>query len=176
MALEEVLVILHARVFHDLPVGPERERARVLPRLRISERIVDDGLVGDVSIVGPCEALGEAHLVAVLMADRRRVDMCSYYDVKCTHAPCTPSLGAVARARKSILLLGPRQTGKSTLIRRLTPDLEIDLSDEETYLEFLRQPGLLKNTIARAGRLLSILDKVGVQKDSFGDSTGKLEL
>ena len=84
--------------------------------------------------------------------------------------------GAVARARKSILLLGPRQTGKSTLIRRLTPDLEIDLSDEETYLEFLRQPGLLKNTIARAGRLLSILDKVGVQKDSFGDSTGKLEL
>lgn len=56
---------------------------------------------------------------------------------------------AIARARKSVLLLGPRQTGKSTLIRRLAPDLEINLSDEETYLEFLRQPGLLKQTIGK---------------------------
>jgi predicted AAA+ superfamily ATPase len=53
----------------------------------------------------------------------------------------------LARSRNSVLLLGPRQTGKSTLVRRLTPDLEINLSDEETYLEFLRQPGLLKQTI-----------------------------
>ena len=53
----------------------------------------------------------------------------------------------LASARKSVLLLGPRQTGKSTLIRRLAPDLEINLSDEETYLEFLRQPGLLKQVI-----------------------------
>jgi predicted AAA+ superfamily ATPase len=57
---------------------------------------------------------------------------------------------ALARARKSVLLLGPRQTGKSTLIRRLEPDLEINLSDEETYLEFLRQPGLLKHVIGRS--------------------------
>lgn len=55
----------------------------------------------------------------------------------------------LARAHKSVLLLGPRQTGKSTLIRRLKPDLEINLADEETYLEFLRQPGLLKQVIGR---------------------------
>lgn len=53
----------------------------------------------------------------------------------------------LAKARRSVLLLGPRQTGKSTLIRRLSPDLEINLSDEETYLEYLRHPGLLKQTI-----------------------------
>jgi predicted AAA+ superfamily ATPase len=53
----------------------------------------------------------------------------------------------LASARKSVLLLGPRQTGKSTLIRRLAPDLEINLADEETYLEFLRQPGLLKHAV-----------------------------
>jgi predicted AAA+ superfamily ATPase len=54
----------------------------------------------------------------------------------------------LTKGTKSILLLGPRQTGKSTLIRRLQPDLEINLADEETYLEFLRQPGLLKNVAA----------------------------
>lgn len=53
----------------------------------------------------------------------------------------------LAAARKSVLLLGPRQTGKSTLIRRLAPQLEINLSDEETFLEFLRQPGLLKQVV-----------------------------
>lgn len=44
-------------------------------------------------------------------------------------------------------VLGPRQTGKSTLIRGLSPDIEIDLSDEETYVDFLRNPGLLKQTV-----------------------------
>ncbi len=55
----------------------------------------------------------------------------------------------IAQAKKSILLLGPRQTGKSTLIRQLAPDLEINLADEETYLEFLRQPALLKHVIGK---------------------------
>lgn len=48
---------------------------------------------------------------------------------------------------KSILLLGPRQTGKSTLISSLQPDLTINLADEETYVSFLRDPGLLKKRI-----------------------------
>jgi predicted AAA+ superfamily ATPase len=56
----------------------------------------------------------------------------------------------LASARKSVLLLGPRQTGKSTLIKRLAPDLEINLADEEAYLEFLRQPGLLKQVVGRS--------------------------
>jgi len=53
-------------------------------------------------------------------------------------------------ARRSFLLLGPRQTGKSTLIRSLAPELEINLADEETYVAFLRDPGLLKQRIRDA--------------------------
>jgi len=56
----------------------------------------------------------------------------------------------LAAARRSYLLLGPRQTGKSTLIRSLVPDLEINLADEETYIAFLRHPGLLKQRIRKA--------------------------
>src|SRR5580658_9876573 len=37
VALEEVLVILFARIFHDLPVGPQCERPDVLPRLGIHQ-------------------------------------------------------------------------------------------------------------------------------------------
>jgi uncharacterized protein len=56
----------------------------------------------------------------------------------------------LAGARRSCLLLGPRQTGKSTLIRSLVPELEINLADEETFVEFLRHPGLLKQRILKA--------------------------
>ena len=45
------------------------------------------------------------------------------------------------RGHKSVLLVGPRQTGKSTLAGRLAPDLTIDLAHEATYLEFARQQG-----------------------------------
>jgi predicted AAA+ superfamily ATPase len=44
---------------------------------------------------------------------------------------------------KSILLLGPRQTGKSTLIAGLNPDLSINLARESTFLEFASDPTLL---------------------------------
>jgi uncharacterized protein len=58
--------------------------------------------------------------------------------------------GKLSAARRSFLLLGPRQTGKSTLIRSLAPELEINLADEETYVAFLRDPGLLKQRIRDA--------------------------
>ncbi|MBI2606968.1 MAG: ATP-binding protein [Deltaproteobacteria bacterium] len=47
---------------------------------------------------------------------------------------------AIENSGKSLLLLGPRQTGKSTLIRSLRPDIEIDLSHEAEYLAFARNP------------------------------------
>ncbi|MBI2340181.1 MAG: ATP-binding protein [Deltaproteobacteria bacterium] len=50
--------------------------------------------------------------------------------------------------KKSFLLLGPRQTGKSTLISRLKPDLTVNLADETTYLEFARNPSELKERLA----------------------------
>lgn len=49
--------------------------------------------------------------------------------------------------KKSVLLLGPRQTGKSTLIQGLSPDLEINLADQEVFLRYSRDPGLIKSEI-----------------------------
>ena len=47
---------------------------------------------------------------------------------------------ALRDSQKSFLLLGPRQTGKSTLVSTLNPDLAINLAHEATYLEFARNP------------------------------------
>ena len=52
------------------------------------------------------------------------------------------------KSRKSILLLGPRQTGKSTLIRAISPELKINLAEEFTYLEFARNPSELNERLA----------------------------
>ncbi len=61
----------------------------------------------------------------------------------------TRRLGPVlANATKSVLLLGPRQTGKSTLIATLAPALTINLAHEPTYLEFARNPGELEERLA----------------------------
>ena len=49
-------------------------------------------------------------------------------------------------------MLGPRQVGKSTLIRTLAPHLEINLAHEPTYLAFARDPFELE---ARLGALPS---------------------
>lgn len=51
------------------------------------------------------------------------------------------------QTKKSVLLLGPRQTGKSTLVGSLEPGLVINLADEETFVDFLRDPGLLKRAV-----------------------------
>ena len=58
------------------------------------------------------------------------------------------------KTKKSVLLLGPRQTGKSTLIHKLNPDVEINLADEETFVKFLADPGLLKSMIGEAKSVL----------------------
>ena len=53
----------------------------------------------------------------------------------------------LSESPKSILLLGPRQTGKTTLVRSLNPDLEINFSDESIFLEFARNPAELKQRL-----------------------------
>jgi predicted AAA+ superfamily ATPase len=55
---------------------------------------------------------------------------------------------ALAGAKKSFLLQGPRQTGKSTLVSSLKPDLSINLAHEATYLEFARNPRELEEKLA----------------------------
>src|SRR3989338_1289785 len=48
---------------------------------------------------------------------------------------------------KSVLLLGPRQTGKTTLIQRLVADLSISLITPEIRLRYEKEPGILRKEI-----------------------------
>ena len=56
-------------------------------------------------------------------------------------------LNKIRDINKSLLLLGPRQTGKSTLIRSLKPELIFNLAEEDVFVNFLRNPSLLKSSI-----------------------------
>lgn len=51
------------------------------------------------------------------------------------------------KSRKSILLLGPRQSGKSTLIQTLQPEMTINLADEQTFLSFAGNPAELEQRL-----------------------------
>lgn len=81
---------------------------------------------------------------------------------------------ALKNNRKSVLILGPRQTGKSTLIKKLSPELEINLADEETFVRFLSDPGLIKSMLGNmksvfideVQRLPSLLNTVQSIMDS----------
>ena len=75
------------------------------------------------------------------------------------------TLGEILRgSKKSFLLLGPRQTGKSTLVSSLSPVLTINLAHEPTYLAFARNPSELEHRLGAqrsAGRLQTIfIDEV----------------
>ncbi len=64
------------------------------------------------------------------------------------------------KSKKSILLLGPRQTGKSTLIRNLSPGLKINLAHEGTYLEFARNPQELEQRLDAVRPKTVFIDEV----------------
>jgi len=49
--------------------------------------------------------------------------------------------------QKSFFLFGPRQVGKSTLLRKENPDLCIDLLDPELQLNYNKNPNLLRHQI-----------------------------
>lgn len=51
-----------------------------------------------------------------------------------------------------ILLLGPRQVGKSTLIKRLNPDLIINLADEALFVQYSKDPRRLRKEIEALSR------------------------
>jgi len=58
---------------------------------------------------------------------------------------------ALAR-KKSVLLLGPRQTGKTTLLERLQPDLLLNLLRPEVRQRYERAPQLLGAELEALGR------------------------
>ncbi len=67
----------------------------------------------------------------------------------------------LATSKKSVLLLGARQVGKSTLARALGPDLVINLADEEQFLTFAKDPGRLGREVrAIERRSLVVVDEV----------------
>ena len=66
------------------------------------------------------------------------------------------------RRGKSILLLGPRQTGKTTLLRALRPDLTIELVEPRERRRFERDPSTLRDEALALGRRrpLIVIDEV----------------
>ena len=52
--------------------------------------------------------------------------------------------------RRSVLLLGPRQVGKSTLLSSMEPDLAINLADPGTYRDYLSRPEKLADELRGA--------------------------
>jgi len=61
----------------------------------------------------------------------------------------------------SLLLLGPRQTGKTTLIKKEFPDaLFFDLLDPELYRDFIKSPNALKDIVKEKHSELIIIDEI----------------
>ena len=66
----------------------------------------------------------------------------------------------IKNSPKSVLLLGPRQTGKSTLMRQLNVDLNINLMKESTYLEFAANPNRLEELMAGTKPSSVLIDEI----------------
>ena len=66
----------------------------------------------------------------------------------------------IRRHPKSVLLLGPRQVGKSTLCGELNPDFALNLADEEHFRQHLNDPGLIK-------RIINALPKHGANQKTI---------
>jgi predicted AAA+ superfamily ATPase len=62
--------------------------------------------------------------------------------------------------RKSVLLLGPRQVGKSTLAQALGPDLVINLANEIEYLAHASDAALLQQKVSAKGVSTILIDEV----------------
>jgi predicted AAA+ superfamily ATPase len=77
-----------------------------------------------------------------------------------------PRLRGVLRRGRSVLLLGARQTGKTTLVERLQPDLLVNFIRPEIRQRYERSPELLAGEVealagrGRADRPLVALDEV----------------
>lgn len=63
-------------------------------------------------------------------------------------------------AQKSVLLLGPRQTGKSSLIREeLKPDRVFNLLDQSTFLMLTRRPSTLRESLKESDKFV-VIDEI----------------
>ncbi|MBI5528346.1 MAG: ATP-binding protein [Deltaproteobacteria bacterium] len=67
---------------------------------------------------------------------------------------------SIAGSKKSVLLLGPRQTGKSTLMRGLGPEMAINLERETEFLAFAGNPAELEQRLAARPATTVFIDEV----------------
>lgn len=67
---------------------------------------------------------------------------------------------SIAKSPKSVLLLGPRQVGKSTLIKSLKLDAQVNLANEATFLEYSANPSLLTEIVERKNTKKVFIDEV----------------
>lgn len=58
--------------------------------------------------------------------------------------------GVLRSSRRSVLLLGPRQVGKSTLLGALQPDLTLNLASPATFRDFVGRPERLEQELEAA--------------------------
>jgi uncharacterized protein len=59
-------------------------------------------------------------------------------------------LPALRKSRRSVLLLGPRQVGKSTLLLQLAPDMELNLAAPATFRQYVTRPERLEEELRSA--------------------------
>lgn len=64
------------------------------------------------------------------------------------------------KSPKSVLLLGPRQTGKSTLINDIGMNFSINLANEKTFLDFSSNADLLENILHNSKHKNIFIDEV----------------
>jgi len=67
---------------------------------------------------------------------------------------------SIKETSKSVLLLGPRQTGKSTLLSSLRPDLTINLARENEFLRYSSDIDLFSNQIEGSNAKLIFVDEI----------------
>lgn len=66
----------------------------------------------------------------------------------------------LSNKKQSILLLGPRQVGKSTLIKQLRPDLTINLSNEQEYFTFQTELSELERRLQATNAKKIFIDEI----------------
>jgi uncharacterized protein len=69
-------------------------------------------------------------------------------------------MGALGATKKSCLLLGPRQVGKSTLIASLGPGVSINLTDEAQFYRFSADPGALRAELEANASKTVFIDEI----------------
>lgn len=67
---------------------------------------------------------------------------------------------SIQKSKKSALILGPRQTGKSTLALGMKPDIKINLARESEFLAFASNPDELERRLNHVKPRLVLIDEV----------------